>query len=294
MKRNIFNSLLPGIYFCLFTLLLAGCTVNHVADLDPSGPISQAIDQLFWTTIALMSLVILPVFGMTAWFSWKYRASSTNAPYAPDWCYSGRLEWLVWLVPGLIIAILSTMTWVFTHRLDPSKPMKEGIPLQIQAIAMDWKWLFIYPEQHVASVNQLAIPVNRPIAFKITSNSVMNSFFIPRLGGQIYAMPGMETHLHLIADKPGHYFGENIQFNGQGFPYQHFQVDAVSVEDFEARIAKIKQSPEKLDIAQFLRLAEPSIKHPVIYYGSATPLLFEQVIDRFSCGQRVSGRLINP
>lgn len=294
MKHKTFNSLLPGICFCLLPLLLTGCSVNHIADLDPSGPISRAIDELFWTTVALMSLVIIPVFGMTAWFGWKYRASNHDAPYTPDWGYSERLEWLVWLVPGLIIAILASMTWVFTHRLDPSKPMAAGIPLQIEAIAMDWKWLFVYPEQGIATVNKLVVPANRPIAFKITSNSVMNSFFIPRLGGQIYAMPGMETHLHLIADKPGHYFGENIQFNGQGFPYQHFQVDAVSAEDFEARIAEIKQSSEKLDMAQFSKLAEPSIKHPVVYYGSVTPLLFEQVIDRFSCGQRVSGRLINP
>ncbi len=294
MKRNALNSLLQGICFCLLYLSLAGCNVNHIADLNPSGPISRAIDELFWITVALMSLVIVPVFGMTAWFGWKYRASNNDAPYTPDWGYSEQLEWLVWLVPGLIITILASMTWIFTHRLDPSKPVTTGVPLQVQAIAMDWKWLFVYPEQNVATVNKLIIPTKQPIAFKLTSNSVMNSFFIPRLGGQINAMPGMETHLHLIADRPGRYFGENIQFNGQGFPYQNFQVEAVSAEDFETRIAQIKQSPNQLDIAQFTQLAKPSIKHPVINYGSVRPLLFEQVIDSFSCGQRVSGRLTTP
>ncbi|MGY6275445.1 ubiquinol oxidase subunit II [Methylomonas sp. MgM2] len=294
MKLNAVNRFLPGIYFYLLLSLLAGCNLDHVADLNPSGPISRTIDVLFWTTVGLMSLIILPVFGMTAWFGWKYRASNTRAPYTPEWAYSKRLEWLVWLVPGTIIAFLACMSWEFTHRLAPYKPINAGTPLQVQAIAMDWKWLFVYPEQGVAAVNELVIPVNRPIAFKLTSNSVMNSFFIPRLAGQINAMAGMETHLHLIADKPGRYFGENIQFSGEGFPYQHFLVNAVSANDFRSWIASVNKIPIKLDMSQFSRLAEPSVNQPVIYFGSVAPLLFESVIDQFSCGQRVSGRLVSP
>lgn len=267
----------------LFVLIcLSGCTFNHIDDLHPSGPISRAIDELFWTTVALMSLIMIPVFSMTAWFIWHYRASNNQAQYSPDWDTSVVLEWLVWLFPAVIVLILTSMTWVFTHRLDPYKPIvATESTLEIQAIAMDWKWLFIYPQQQIAVVNELTIPVGRPIAFKITSNTVMNAFFIPRLGGQINAMAGMETQLHLIADQSGDYFGENIQYSGRGFPFQHFIVHATSSQDFTSWIAMLKQSPNKLDFQQFEQLAKPSVKDPVSYYAQVSPGLFQQILDQF-------------
>ena len=207
----------------ILTMYISACSHDNLLDFEPAGPVTRTIDELIWITVSLMLLVLVPVFVMTAWFAWKYRASNVKATYAPHWDASTKIEWVVWLFPALIIVILATLTWIYTHRLDPYKPLKSSVkPLEIQVIALDWKWLFIYPEQHVAAVNELAFPVNRPVNFRITSNTVMNSFFIPRLGGQIYAMAGMETQLHLMANKPGSYFGENIQYSGRGFPYQNF------------------------------------------------------------------------
>lgn len=279
---NLVSGCWRALPFFLLLMSLSGCSFNHVNDLQPSGPISRNIDELFWTTVALMSLVLISVFGMAAWFVWKYRASNTKAKYSPDWDTSLALEWLVWLFPALIIVILGSATWIFTHRLDPYKPMDSKMgPLEIQVIALDWKWLFIYPEQRIAVVNELAIPVGRPIAFKITSDTVMNSFFIPRLGGQINAMAGMQTQLHLIADQPGRYLGENIQYSGSGFSYQHFEVNATSLQGFETWMEKAKQSPQTLDFKQFKALAKPSIRHPVTYFSSVSPMLFKQVMDQF-------------
>jgi cytochrome o ubiquinol oxidase subunit II len=272
--------------FVLITIL-DGCKPNTLRDLEPSGPVTRSIDDLFWLTVALMSIIIIPVFSMTAAFIWKYRASNSKALFAPDRDSPKWLEWVIWLFPALIVLILTIMTWIYTHRLDPYKPMESASPpLVIQVIALDWKWLFIYPEQNIAVVNELNIPVNRPIAFKITSNTVMNSFFIPRLGGQIYAMAGMETQLNLIADKPGRYFGENIQYSGQGFSYQSFETYAIAQQDFDIWLMKAKQSSIKLDPAHFDELSKPSVSHPVAYYGSVSPDLFKLVIDQFTGGQR--------
>ena len=271
---------------CSLILILAlnlnGCNLNNFSDIEPSGQVARSIDDLFWLTIALMSIVMIPVFSMTAWFTWKYRASNSKATYSPNWDSSSRLERFVWLFPALIIVFLASVSWIYTHRLDPYKPLVSALPpLEIQVIALDWKWLFIYPEQNIAMVNALAIPVNRPIAFKITSNTVMNSFFIPRLGGQIYAMAGMETQLHLIADKPGRYFGENIQYSGRGFSYQNFEAIASTQQDFDHWVKKAKKAQRTLDIKHFKELSKPSIKDPVTFYSAVTPDLFKQVINSF-------------
>jgi cytochrome o ubiquinol oxidase subunit 2 len=271
----------------ILILVVDSCSVDNLRVLEPSGPITRSIDELFWITVALMSIIIIPVFSMTASFIWKCRASNSKALYAPDQDSPAWLEWLVWLFPALIVLILTIMTWIYTHRLDPYKPLESANPpLVIQVIALDWKWLFIYPEQNIATVNELTIPVNRPIIFKITSNTVMNSFFIPRLGGQIYAMAGMETQLNLIADKTGRYFGENIQYSGQGFSYQSFETYATTQPDFEIWLMKARQSSIKLDPVHFNELAKPSVSHPVVYYGSVSPDLFKLVIDQFIGGQR--------
>lgn len=271
---------------CLIIIGLNSCTLNNLRDLEPTGPITRTIDDLFWITVALMSLIIVPVISMTGWFIWKFRASNSKASHAPNWDASYQLEWVVWLFPVLIVLILGILSWIYTHRLDPYKPQAFAVPpLEVQVIALDWKWLFIYPEQNIAVVNELVVPVNRPIALKITSDTVMNAFFIPRLGGQIYAMAGMETQLHLIADKPGRYFGENIQYSGLGFPYQNFETHVTTQQDFDAWIKKAGQSSQKLDLAQFNELAKASVKHPVVYYASVSPDLFKHVIDGFTDGQ---------
>lgn len=299
MKPYTLMNLLARCCRCLLPLFLAaslgGCHFDNAADLEPAGPVARSMDGLFWVTVAFMSIILIPVFGMTAWFIWRYRASSTKAPYTPDWDHSAWIERLIWLFPALIIVILASMSWIYTHRLAPYRPLASASPpLEIQAVALDWKWLFIYPEQNIAAVNELAIPVNRPVTFRITSNTVMNAFFIPRLGGQIYAMAGMETQLHLLADKPGHYFGENIQYSGRGFPSQNFVAKVTSRQDFEAWVANAKQSSRTLDSGQFNELARPSVKHPVTYYASVTPLLFKRIIDKFIGGQSPAKLPSNP
>lgn len=252
--------------------------------LDPAGPVTHSIDELFWITGGLMLLVLVPVLVMTVWFAWRYRASNRTARYDPEWEGSSKIEWVIWLVPALIVITLAGLTWVYTHHLDPYKPLsaEAGVkPLEIDVIALDWKWLFIYPQQQVASINELALPVNRPVDFHITSATVMNSFFIPRLGGQIYAMAGMETRLHLLADKPGQYFGENTQYSGRGFPFQHFTALALPQADFDTWISKTRQSGQTLDMPRFEQLTQPTAREPVSYYAQVTPGLFKQVMMQF-------------
>ena len=275
------------------TISLAGCHTFDLIELEPSGPIARDIEELFWTTVALMSLVLIPVFAMSVWFIYNYRASNEKATYMPDWDRSTRLEWLVWLVPCLIITVLAGMTWVFSHRLSPYRVLQADVPpLTIQVVALDWKWLFIYPEQNIATVNEVSFPVGRPIDFNITSDTVMNSFFIPRLGGQIYAMAGMNTQLHLIADAPGRYLGENTQFSGRGFPYQNFVAIAVDDRDFNAWVQHVKQSSSKLDLPAFDQLASASINYPVSYYGSVASELFETILAKYSKAGAANTRIL--
>ncbi|MES2406478.1 MAG: ubiquinol oxidase subunit II [Pseudomonadota bacterium] len=281
MMRILQKYLVPIAYVCcLFSL--SGCSASHLLILDPQGPIARGERDLLLITVGLMLLVIIPVFVLTFWFAWKYRASNPHGEYAPKWSKSIKLELLVWLGPTLIIVILGTLNWIYTHRLDPYKAINNGKPpVEVQVIAMDWKWLFIYPGEGIAVVNQLVIPSNRPVHFDITSNTVMNSFFIPQLGGQIYAMAGMKTQLNLLADKPGTYFGENTQFSGRGFPDQHFKVIALTPDAFQTWLQQVKQSPSKLDQARLTLLTQPSVRHPVIYYGSIAPHLFQYELKRF-------------
>jgi cytochrome o ubiquinol oxidase subunit 2 len=260
----------------------SGCSPVGILDVEPRGPVESRELTLIVLTFGSMLIVLIPVLLMTVGFAWRYRASNTQAVYAPEWASSSRVEWAVWLIPALIVLVLSILTWTYTHRLDPTKPIDPGVaPLRVQVIALDWKWLFIYPDQGVAVVNQLAMPVDRPVAFELTSATVMNSFFIPQLGGQIYAMAGMKTQLHLLADQPGTYYGENTQYSGRGFPYQHFEVLALSQQKFGGWLEKVRESPILLDPARFTEIERPSIRHPVTYYSSIAPGLFDQVIARF-------------
>jgi len=271
------------IAFVATAALASGCSAADLLDLEPEGPIASKERTLLLATFGLMLLVLIPILVMTLGFAWNFRASNTNATYAPKWESSIRIELAVWLIPAAIVAVLAALTWIYTHRLNPYKPLDPGIAsLEVQVIALDWKWLFIYPKLDIATVNRIAVPVDMPVSFAITSDTVMNSFFIPQLGGQIYAMAGMQTELHLLADKPGTYFGENTQYSGRGFPYQHFDVLAMTRGDFNGWVAKVKQSPNRLEAIQFQTLERPSVRHPVTFYGSVAPGLFDQVIHKFS------------
>ena len=201
----------------------------------------------------------------------------------PKWSYSAKIDLVMWAVPIAIVTVLAILAWTRTHSLDPYKPIPSAEkPINIEAVSLDWKWLFIYPDQNIATVNQITFPVNVPLSFKLTSDTVMTSFFIPQLGSQIYAMAGMQTRLHLLADKPGTYAGQNQQISGRGYADMHFKANAVSREEFQAWVQKIRQSKEKLDLDRYEQLAKPSVGyHPVTYFSAVKPDLFEYILRKF-------------
>jgi len=250
---------------------------------DPKGPIGNDERFLIIAAIVLMLIVVVPAMVMAIWFALRYRASNTKATYMPKWSYSAKIHLVVWLVPVAIVTVLGYLAWSRTHRLDPYKPIDSGVrPISIEAVSLDWKWLFIYPERNIATVNQLVFPANVPLSFRITSDTVMTSFFIPQLGSQIYAMAGMQTRLHLMADEPGVYYGQNQQFSGRGFSDMHFKAIAISLEEFEAWLQRAKEAPDKLDWARFKELAKPSVGHPVTTFSSVQPDLFDHIIDKYT------------
>jgi cytochrome o ubiquinol oxidase subunit 2 len=260
-------------------VFLNGCSLDV---LSPKGDIGAQEKSLILIATGLMLVVVVPVIAMTLFFAWRYRASNTKATYAPKWSHSTAIEAVVWTIPCIIIAILATLTWRTTHALDPYKPLQsQAKPITIQAVAMDWKWLFIYPDYGVASVNELAFPANVPVHFEITSDSVMNAFFIPQLGSQIYAMAGMDTQLNLIANEPGSYAGLSSNYSGAGFSDMHFTAIATSQQGFEDWVNKAKAGNVALDDQAYHTLAQPSEKAPVSYYTSVKPGLFQSVINQY-------------
>lgn len=259
-------------------LLLSGCNLEV---LMPKGDVGAHEKSLILIALGLMAIVAIPVIAMTLWFAWRYRSSNKQATYAPNWSHSTKIEVVVWTIPAIIVAILAVITWTSSHALDPYKPLEsDAKPVTVQVVSMDWKWLFVYPEYGVASVNELAFPADRPVNFQITSDSVMNAFFIPQLGSQIYAMAGMETKLHLVAREPGTYEGLSTNFSGEGFSDMRFKAIATSEDGFKDWIAKAKSSRATLDTDGYRMLAVPSEKTPVSYYGSVAPNLFAGVIDK--------------
>jgi cytochrome o ubiquinol oxidase subunit 2 len=249
---------------------------------DPKGPIGMAERFVIIVAIALMLIVVIPVFVMNFWFSRRYRASNTKATYTPKWSYSGKIDLVVWLVPIAIVTALGILAWRETHHLNPYKPIHSDVkPIRIEVVSLDWKWLFIYPEHQIASVNQLVFPVSAPLSFRITSDTVITSFFIPQLGSQIYAMAGRQTRLHLIADEPGTYRGQNQQFSGGGFSDMSFEAIAMPREQFEAWLQKTKASPDKLDLAGYERLGRPGVAYPVTVFSSVKPGLFDYIISKY-------------
>ena len=220
--------------------LLTGCGGDMVL-LNNKGPVGQGQSSLMMTAIYLMLLVVIPSIVMALWFSWKYRASNKDADYKPTWAHSTTIEIVVWGVPVIIIGILAWLTWWGSHKYDPYRPLEsDKAPLTIQAVAEQFKWIFIYPEQNIATVNEVRFPEKTPVSFKITSNFTMNSFFIPQLGGQIYAMAGMQTHLHLLADEPGVFRGFSANYSGYGFSQMRFKAHSVTEPEFAQWVEAVK------------------------------------------------------
>jgi len=268
-----------GFLALLSMLLLSGCGMTL---LEPKGQIGLDERNLIITATLLMLVVVIPVILMTIGFAWKYRASNTKAVYKPDWAHSTKIEIAVWGVPFVLLIFLGIITYKSTHALDPYRPLESDVkPVTIQVVALDWKWLFIYPEQGIATVNKIVFPENTPLNFQITSDSVMNSFFIPGLGGQIYAMAGMQTKLHLIANEKGEFDGISANYSGEGFTGMKFKAVATSQADFDAWVAEVKNSPKRLETAEYTALAKPSERNPVELYSSYTPNMFQTIIDKY-------------
>jgi cytochrome o ubiquinol oxidase subunit 2 len=278
MSKNRYPRLL-GLLPLIGTLLLSGCNMTL---LDPKGQVGLDERNLIITATLLMLLVVVPVIVMTFLFAWKYRATNPDAVYAPKWSHSTKIEIAVWAVPVLIIIALGYVTYKSTHALDPYRPLDSDVkPITVEVVAMDWKWLFIYPEQGIATVNKLVFPANTPINFKITSDTVMNSFFIPGLGGQIYAMAGMETKLHLIANQNAEFDGISANYSGAGFTGMKFKAIATSQADFDAWVSDVKKAPKQLEKAEYEALSKPSQNNPVELYSSFTPNLFQIIVDKY-------------
>ncbi|WPB59332.1 ubiquinol oxidase subunit II [Xylophilus sp. GOD-11R] len=267
--------------------LLAGC--NAVV-MKPSGDIAVQQRDLILISTGLMLLIIIPVIFLTCLFAWRYRASNKEAAYEPDWDHSTGLELIIWSAPLLIIIALGAITWISTHTLDPYRPLDRleanravptgTKPLEVEVVALDWKWLFIYPEYGIATVNEMAAPVDRPITFRISASSVMNSFFIPALAGQIYAMPGMETKLHAVINAPGEFEGFSANYSGAGFSHMRFKFHGVNTADFDKWVATARAAGGSLDRAGYLELERPSEREPVRKWASVDPALFEAIVNR--------------
>jgi cytochrome o ubiquinol oxidase subunit 2 len=246
--------------------------------LDPAGPIGAGERVILYDSVAIMLAIIVPTMACTLFFAWWYRASNTRAKYQPHFNYSGRLEMLVWSVPALVVLFLGGIAWESSHDLDPGKPLISKIePLEVQVVSLDWKWLFIYPQQHIASVNRLTIPAGTPIHFQLTSATVMNSFFVPKLGSQIYTMAGMQTELNLQADEPGEYAGISAMFSGDGFSDMRFNVEAVTPAQFEAWASGVHGTPS-LDAAAYAALAADHKGTASVTYGSVAAGLFHDIV----------------
>jgi cytochrome o ubiquinol oxidase subunit II len=281
MKRGAWAKARAAATVIGFGLLTAGCDLTMAPILSPKGPIALAERNILFRALLIMMVVAVPVFAMTFWFAWRYRASNRKARYEREWESKG-VDVVTWIVPALIVTSLGIHVWLYTHTLDPYKPLRSSDPpLDIQVVAQDWKWLFIYPAQGIAAVNEMAFPSDVPVSLKITSDTVMNSFFIPALAGQIYAMAGMQTQLNLRASDPGRFVGRNTQYSGRGFADQHFAALAMTPADFDAWLAKVRQSPAKLDATTYAELAKPSTAQPVTYYSAVDIGLFDGIIQKY-------------
>jgi cytochrome o ubiquinol oxidase subunit 2 len=266
--------------------LLGGC---NMIVLDSAGDVARQQGDLVVISTLLMLIIVVPVLVMIGLFAWRYRATNSAATYKPDWDHSTQLELLIWAIPLLIIICLGAVTWVGTHLLDPYRPLARTAPgqpvgtdvkpLEVQVVALHWKWLFIYPEQGIATVNELAVPEGRPLRFRISSSSVMNSFYVPAMAGQIYAMPGMETKLHAVFNETGNYEGFSANYSGAGFSNMRFGVRSMTPAGFERWAEQARTRGTTLDRAAYLKLERPSEKEPVRRYARVDSELFDRVVN---------------
>lgn len=266
---------------------LTGCSKAVV--LNPAGDVAAQSGNLVVAATLLMLIIIVPVIILTLLFAWKYRQANTEAEYDPEWHHSTALELVIWSVPLIIVIALGTMAWISTHKLDPYRPLDrisatqalnpDVQPLEVQVIAMDWKWMFIYPEQGIATVNELAAPVDRPIRFKLTATNTMSAFYVPDLAGMIYAMPGMQTELNAVINREGVFKGLNSHYNGAGFSGMTFKFHGLSNEGFDAWVQKAKDEKTVLNRDTYLKLVKPSERNPVARFSSVQDGLYDRVLN---------------
>lgn len=283
------SNLLRASAIAVSASLLAGC--SKLVLLNPSGDIAAQKGQLIIIATVLMLLIVVPVIFFIFLFAWRYRQGSKHAQddYSPDWDHSTRLELLIWSAPLAIIIALGAITWITTHKLDPYRPLDrisstmalpENVkPLEVEVVSLDWKWLFFYPEQGIATVNELAAPVNRPIRFKLTSSSTMNAFYVPDLAGMIYTMPGMQTELNAVINKAGVYKGMSSHYSGEGFSGMTFKFHGLSDEDFEQWIGRAKTEGTALTREAYLALAKPSSRDPVQRFSTVEDGLYKRIMN---------------
>lgn len=256
-------------------LALAGCAGGI---LDPVGPVGADDSKIFIDALLIMLAIVIPTILLAFWMAWRYRASNTRAEYLPYWSYSGRIEAVVWSIPILTIMFIGGVIWIGSYRLDPFKPLpSKSPPLEVQVVALDWKWLFIYPQQGIATVNQLVVPAGVPVHFSITSASVFNVFFVPRLGSMIYAMPGMVSQLNLQADRPALLFGQSSHFSGDGFSDMQFQVKSVAPAEFASWAQTVRGAGPMLDPVAYAELTRQSQRVTPFSYSGVDPQLFHAI-----------------
>jgi len=269
----------------LAPILLSGC---NLVVMNPAGDVArQQADLILWST-GLMLLIIVPVMAATVMFAWRYRASNKDAEYQPDWDHSTGLELLIWSAPLLIVIALGALTWVGTHTLDPYRPLGRLAPgrpvpagqrpLEVQVVALDWKWLFIYPEQGIATVNELVLPVDRPVRFRLTSSSVMNTFYVPAMAGMIYTMPGMETKLHAVMNRTGRFEGFSAHYSGAGFSDMRFPTLVMDAGGFDRWAGMVRGGQRQLATRRYLQLEKPSEKVPAMRFAGVQPDLFSRIV----------------
>ena len=281
-------------------VLLSGC--NSVL-LNPSGSVAAQQSHLIVQSTFLMLLIVIPVIVLTVVFAWRYRQSNKEATYTPDWDHSTQLELVIWAAPLLIIIALGALTWISSHTLDPFRPLRrldaareipaQVKPLTIEVVALDWKWLFIYPELGIATVNEVAAPVDVPINFKITASSVMNSFFVPALAGQVYAMPGLQTQLNAVMNSPGEYEGFSANYSGAGFSGMHFKFKGLAPQAFSQWVQSVKGTGQELNAAGYQKLAAPSESEPVHLYSSVDASLYDAILNQCVATSCLSAQAAN-
>ncbi|MFC0408096.1 ubiquinol oxidase subunit II [Roseomonas elaeocarpi] len=267
-------------------LALTGC---NMVVMNPTGDVAVQQRDLILISTGLMLIIIIPVMILTVVFAWRYRATNTRAKYDPDFDHSMSLELVVWACPLLIIIALGAVTWSSTHLLDPFRPLDRIAPgrpvaagtkpLEVQVVALDWKWLFIYPEQGIATINELALPVDVPVHFSITSNTQMNTFYVPTMAGMIYAMPNMQSELHAVLNQPGESWGQSSNYTGAGFSYMRFKTVGMDQNGFNGWVQQVKAG-EALTAAKYLELAKPSERVPAMHFGTVEAGLYDRALNR--------------